>query len=449
MQFRFRISELLFVTAAIAAGCAIAQITTLAWSFGALVTAIILSIPLIVRESVALNRAARFSTAASRDERFELRFLAWGRLLALLILVAAVGWQLLEAAELIASIANDDAFELHDPGPRGRSALLYMSLLVCITSPTLLAPLRRSNVWKLFIDVAAIAAAIALATIILWNDTFIEALVYIAIRGVEQAEPTGALPPGREIQFAYTFLAGTAAAIVVVILSNRAITRWWERQRLRVALLFATAAAGGALAWLGAWLTNTVLPQLSPAMHETIGLGPLYRWLPTVVLIVLASYTWTYLVIRRSRSCDKLTIVPVPIAGYTRVAVPAVIIVALTALGLAAFYETYQLIFRMLPAKGGGTIASGNWQDVLWMLALTENFLPFAAWLLACLLLFRAWKTRRTEPAVQTYGLPPGKFATLLCLNLLLISVTGFLAAWASFALWLTPWYRWVPQITW
>lgn len=207
MKVRFRISELLYVTATIAAGCGVAQLRSLSWPFGAFITAIIMSIPLIVRESLALHRAAKSSTAASRDERFELSFLAWSRLVALLIFVAAVAWHVLEAAELISSIANDDSFELHDPGPRGRSALLYMSFIICITSPTLLAPLRRSNIWKLIIDVAAIAAAIALATIILWNETFIEALVYIAIRGVEQAAPTGALPPGREIQFAHHILS--------------------------------------------------------------------------------------------------------------------------------------------------------------------------------------------------------------------------------------------------
>ncbi len=440
---RFQVSQLLYLTAAIAAGCGVAQFPSLSWPFAALITAIVLSIPLIVRESMALHRAAGSSTTISRDERFELRFLAWGRLVALLVFVAAVAWQVLEAADLVAPIANDDSFELHDPGPRGRSALLYLSLLVCITSPTLLAPLRKSNVWKLIVDVAAIAAAIALGTIILWNETFIEALVYIAIRGVETAEPTGALPPGLEVQFAYTFLAGTAAAVLLVILANRAITRWWEQPRLRMAFLFAAVAAGGSLVWVAAWLTTTVLPQLSPAMHETIGIGPSFHWLPAVALIGLASCAWTYQVIRRSRS-DTSAIVPVPISNGTRFTVPAMVFLALTALGLAEVYEIYQVIFRMLPAKSGGTLFAGDWRDFVWLLASTEHILPIAAWLMAGLLLVRAWTGRRTDPAVLAYGLPPGQFAALWCLNLLLISVTGFFAAWASFAVWLTPWYRWV-----
>ena len=449
MYLRFQISELLYVTTAIAAGCGVAQLRSLSWPFGALVTATILSIPLIVRESLALHRAARSRTTISRDERFELRFLAWSRVVALAIFVAAVAWHVLEAAELISPIANDDSFDLHDPGPRGRSALLYLSLLVCITSPTLLAPLRRSNVWKLIIELAAFAAAIALATIILWNETFIEALVYIAIRGVEQAEPAGAQPPGREIQFACTFLAGTAASILLVILANRVIARSWERRRLRMAFLFAAVAAGGTLAWVAGWLTATVLPQLSPAMHETIGLGPVYRWFATAALIGLVSCAWTYLVIRRSRPRDELTIVPVPESRYGRVTVPAVAFVALSFAGLAAIYEAYQFVFRIVPQKSGGMILTGDWRDLVWTLASTENLLPVAAWLMAGLLLSRAWRKRRESPSVMAYGLPLGQLTVLLCCNVMLIPVAGFLAAWASFALWLTPWYRWVPQITW
>lgn len=184
-------------------------------------------------------------------------------------------------------------------------------------------------------------------------------------------------------------------------------------------------------------------------MHETIGVGPDYHWLPTVVLIGLASCAWTYQAIRRSRPRDKPTIVPVPISSSTRITVPALVFLALTALGLAEVYETHQLIFRMLPAKGGGVFFAGDWRELVWTLASTENFLPVAAWLMAGLLLFRAWRKRRESPSVMAYGLPPRQLAVLLCCNVMLISVAGFLAAWASFALWLTPWYRWAPQITW
>ena len=52
---RFQISQLLYLTAAIAAGCGIAQVRSLTWAFAALITAIVLSIPV----GVWMSRSVR------------------------------------------------------------------------------------------------------------------------------------------------------------------------------------------------------------------------------------------------------------------------------------------------------------------------------------------------------------------------------------------------------
>jgi hypothetical protein len=131
---RFQIIELLYVTAAIGAGCGIAQMPSLSWTDGALATTIFLVVPVTLRESFSLNLAGKSLTNLSPDQNFELRFLGWGRLAAVLVLITALCAHLLAKSNPTLLFESTD-FPEHQAGRRARKALGEFALVKCKVTP--------------------------------------------------------------------------------------------------------------------------------------------------------------------------------------------------------------------------------------------------------------------------------------------------------------------------
>jgi hypothetical protein len=203
---------------------------------------------------------------------------------------------------------------------------------------------------------------------------------------------------------------------------------------LRIVLFTAISLALGALANVSVRLTTIELGRLSPSTREGVVLGPIHRWIAAGIVVGVGCWAWSYLALRRIRISATPQSVPLPDSRRARVLAPALVFCVFTILGAVFGYEFFR-----------DDVPVQTWLDYFWAFSFTEYFLPFAVWLTSGSLLVRAWRNRGAEAAVVVYGVRPAQFATLLCFNLAAASLAGFLAAWAAFALWLTPWYRWFP----
>jgi hypothetical protein len=241
-----------------------------------------------------------------------------------------------------------------------------------------------------------------------------------------------AQPLASESRLAY-LLAAYAIAMLAIAGAVQLAAKRWHSRRLRVALLLVSAAGLGLVGFGAVRLIEVDLPAISPSMREGIEVGPMHRWLATGVLIVMACVSWTYVLVRRTRSSHPVAAIPLAHAWPGRVVAPLLVLVSYS---LFCAYFIYEAITD-------DALGSFTWSDPLWALAYTEYYPAIAVWIAAMVQLYRAWRDRKTPPAVQLHGLPRGQFLTLLLLNVALAVVGGFVAAWLAFALWLTPWYRW------
>ena len=184
---RFRISDLLDFTLSIALGCAAARASELSWLDGTMVTLCALVAVTAGRECIALERARSSTDSLTQDHRFELTFLAWGRFLTVLLLVAVQSLDLLHKQQVIGLPEGEDFFG--EVGKTARSGLIELALIICLCSPTFPRQKRLSWHWRTGVTLLAWIGAVVWGVIVLTDATLVHFLVYSAIQGIESAQP--------------------------------------------------------------------------------------------------------------------------------------------------------------------------------------------------------------------------------------------------------------------
>jgi hypothetical protein len=428
---RFRITDVLFLTAAVGLGCGAAQLPNMSWLDGAFVTMSVLIATITGRECVALYKARETHRELSKDQRAELSLLAWGRLSVLVIFATVLVLDLSAKSSLI-DLPEGDFHQLL--GRRSRGAVVDLALLISICSPTFLLSYPRKSFWRSTVNRLALGAAGLLAILLVCQDTFIHFLVYIAVRGVERGQTRSAAAfMGSEGSFAYSVIL-LALAVLPVVGAVHFVATHWRASRLRYALLLFVPAALAAIATSAIRLVAIDLRDISPAMYEGIAAGPIHRWVMSIVLIIMGCSAWTYLVVRRSRIGLPAVIVPIAHRWQTRALPPAMVLLLYT---LNGAFVIYYLLAE-------GSLGTFGWNDPLWTLATTDHYLSIALWLAAAVQLYRAWRWRKSPSQVELHGLPMSQYVTLALYYVATAAISGLIATWLAFALWLTPWYQWV-----
>lgn len=149
------------------------------------------------------------------------------------------------------------------------------------TRPTRAVRTRQS------IYAVLVAAAVFVGLTLYEADrTFITFLVYIAVQGIELAQPAKLLPPELNVSnavrvrhFTLTSLAGLAVLITNLLLIA-GLTKAWERRWRRWVLLALLAIGLPSEIWISSELAGRDIWRLSPAMAEAI------RVPPTVIALV-------------------------------------------------------------------------------------------------------------------------------------------------------------------
>lgn len=435
--FHFKITDLFVVTLSVAIGCAAAQTPQLSWSDGVFLSVTFMVAVLTGQECLALDRLRKtMASMASltREQRFELSFLAWSRFTVVALLALILSVDLLNRLAII-TLPEGDGWQTD--GQWGRAALMDLALIICLCSPTLPWRPPPRSLGRTLISLVASLAAIIWAAIALTDSSVVHFLVFIAIEGIESAQPsrfTHIVPQQTEWTFAWLLIA-QSLVVLALAFSLRALARHWTsslrwRLTLVVVLLLGTA-------WLaaGTWrLITGHFREISPAMFEGILIGPVHRWIVAALLIGVSSVAWTYLAVRVPSSAAKAPAAITIHSSAPRALRPALVLVLYSLLSVPAAIDA------MNPF---GNTTDLDWSALLSSLAYPQYFLPLAVWVTAAVQLWRLWKSRRAVPRVVLYGITPQALATVASFSVLLGAIGGAVLAWTSFALWLTPWYLW------
>jgi hypothetical protein len=155
------------------------------------------------------------------------------------------------------------------------------------------------RIWRRMLDGLAVAAGIGCLSAMLLDKTWILTMVYIAIRGVENAQPWRWL--GHEFAAVSTpaelvlvqFVSGgitTAVLFVVGTYCGAVTVCWGHRQRIWRLVLFTTSAACLAgTVWYLTWCRNRVLPAMSSVLPEVVGDQPAGNLFLAVVFVACAA----------------------------------------------------------------------------------------------------------------------------------------------------------------
>src|SRR5262245_52684127 len=124
------------------------------------------------------------------------------------------------------------------------------------------------------LDGVAVVGGIAFLTAMLLDKTWILALVFMAIRGVENAQPWrwmghefSSNVGARDLAMAQFVRGGIITAVLFAVGAFCVVLmlRSDQRQRVwRLALLTISATCLGATVWFLTWCRKSVLPALSP-----------------------------------------------------------------------------------------------------------------------------------------------------------------------------------------
>jgi hypothetical protein len=374
----------------------------------------------------------------TRDQRFEQVFLVSSRLAAVAILAITLSFDLLSRLEVISLPEADD---WPADGQWSRSALIDLTLLICICSPTLARWPAAPSLRRTLINIAAGVAAIAWALIALTESTFIHFLVFLAVQGMESAQPARFVhiaPQQSEWAFAYHLIAESLLVSALAFLLRALARHWSARLRWRIALVAGLLLG---ILWLAVqtWgLITHELREISPGTFEGIEFGPVHRWLASAVLLIVCCVAWSYLQLRAASSSA-----PAPVKSPAELTIDESVSRMLSPILVLLLYSALAVPAAIDAMDPFGNATEYDWSSLLSALAYPQYFLQFAVWLTAAVQLWRNWKSRGNTARLVLYGVAPTAFFTVASLSVLLGAVGGAVLAWTSFALWLTPWYVW------
>jgi hypothetical protein len=290
----FSLRQILVAVVAVAIGLAIWRLPKGDWIDVPLATLSFYYVLSLFRHASAARQLLSKNPDLPRDQR-------WGGRLQFVILIGFAC--LLIATWIIRTLA---ANELLLRQPHG-DVLGYVQLAVLprdLAVLTMLAaagmsyrrtrPTRAVRIRQSIYAVLVAAAVMIGLTLYEADTTLITFIVYIAVQGIELAQPAKLLPPELNVsnavrvrQFTLASLAGLAV-LVMNLLVIPGLTKLWKWPLQRCALLVLLAIGLSAEIWLSSELACRAIWRLSPAMAEAISVPPLVIALVVGLVLIFA-----------------------------------------------------------------------------------------------------------------------------------------------------------------
>ena len=304
---------------------------------------------------------------------------------------------------------------------------LYLALICGYsirTQPATRQGWRRWMAW--IVDGCAWLLASFWLLLVLEDGMLITALVHIAIRGVEAAQPTRLAgrpfyPPNLHVELMQQVVGRaylTGALLAAATIANIALARTWSKG-LAHRTLWAAAACAFLLpaTWLIWWCAAVALPQLSPFFFSVLGKLPPGNTIVALAIVVAGA------AVIAARVCAERRLIEYPTEAGAAI-VP-----------LHEWMFVPPMFFFGALGTAIELVRSAGWFEMLSAVCIQPRWIM---WLAALILLAqRTWHWLRPDRAAETieWTVPTARFAAVWTLALL----TGVLlipaASWFGFAL--------------
>jgi hypothetical protein len=368
---------------------------------------------------------------------------AWGgRLLVLELLSTTVGLILalilmgVAAAGTAFMPTNEDILD-YAAIPMMPRDFMVLTLLIAVSlgsQPYAISPrvqVRRS------IFTAFGLGLMLLLVILYWAEhLFVWFLVYLAIAGIEKAQPAWLLPPELHVadvvrfhRFATASMIGLLL-IVTSVLCLYAAIRWRRWTALRTAALVCLGASLATCGWIAYWIGGPGLKQLSPTIHEARHVPPFAAEVTILATMLLFAgmLSWR-IVVNWPTSDSSQAIYHRPFFHQTWTAAAALTVMAssLCIVGVSSIVAEFISI----------GMAQFDWQDYVNFLTLRPSqFYWYAAMLGGLIAMCQRWRIRGqsvNEPLPNAE--PISYFLAGLTITVLLAVAAPIIAA-VGFSFW-------------
>ncbi len=172
-------------------------------------------------------------TGLTRDQRWGWRFAVFWRLGIACLLIGYYGVTLLAHHALIELPDHEES--LLPEGVQLREGLLYLSLVIALSSTPRLTARRKPRRFSCMLDVVAVIGCALLCLLIVVDRMMLTFLVHVACNAIDFAQPLRYSSPdvyskarGREL-LGWSFLAAAFFLVVPAVLCR--FTREWRRSR--------------------------------------------------------------------------------------------------------------------------------------------------------------------------------------------------------------------------
>lgn len=432
---RFSLRQILVAMAVLAVGFSIVRLPGGRWYD---VPLLVLSFYFVVslwREAAATRRRLAARANLPREQLWGGRIFVVALVGTATVLVGSWIYTFLAAGNLVPESWQDDdlvfGWLLTTP-----EDVTVLSLLAAVGLGTWRLPHRATPLrQRVFSALAAVAALILL--LVAWAEkTLLWFLVYIAVSGVEAAQPSHFLSPElnestflRMQRFAAGGVIGLSLAVANVLLIA-ALVAWWRKARLRLPLLVLLTAGLAAEGAAAVWIGGPGLRQLSPPMQEAVRFPPLAPALLGGTMVGLAAGAFAWRLLAKPASLDaSVPVVARPsylhehwlgclllgIVAAAGTAIATIILVNEPPAWHTRFdwqWVTYALIYR--PAA------------YIWLAAIIGGFaLAWVHW------------NRRKQPAEELLpSVDPAQFAVLMASLLIAVIAAAPIVAAVSVSYW-------------
>jgi hypothetical protein len=434
---KFSLRQIFVAVVALAIGFSIWRLPKGSWVDIPLAALSFCFIVSLGRHAIATRQLLAAHPALPREQRWGGRVLMTLLFAAALGLILAIVCDFLIAAEI--SLKQPDFVFDYMHFPSLARSLAVLTMLVAVGLGVWQGRTRESIPLRKKVYAALAVGGTLLAVLLYWADRlFIWYLVYLAVSGVESAQPPGWLPRDvdmnttvRTHRFATASFAGVPLLVASLLLMT-GLVGWWQKPRLRWLMAICLGTSLAAECSLACWFAIEGLWQLSPPFQQAIQIPPVAAVLiAAMVLFSVGAFSW------------RMFAQAAPFAPPSEVAVRKPFFhehwLASLLLGLVAVGEVANSIIVQAIAVANSPIAglSLDWQTLVQCVTqYPTQLIPLAATIGGFALAWTRWRRRNVPLDAGLPCIDPAIFATTMASLLIFAVASAPLVAAAGFSYW-------------
>ncbi len=433
---RFSLRQIFFAVTAFSGGFAIWRLPKASWGDIPLVALSLYFVVSLSRHAAATRRVLIEQDELPREQRWGCKLLIAGLIGTAAALILALVFTYLAAAELLLTTPKDNWLDYVRFPALPRDLAILAMLVATGLGSWQHSPAKETPGRKKVYEIVA-AGCTLVVVIAYWMDRMVTwFLVYLALSGVEAAQPPRWLPPEINVdtavrihRFTLVSFAGLPLAVANLLLVG-GLVKWWRKPRLRSMLAICLAAGLAAECWLARWIGVEGMRQLSPPFQEAMHVPPLAAIIIVAAMILLAVGAFSWRSLGKSQpaghsvhGAQRTVFFHENWTGSLLLGMVAILTIAISFIDwvikwhASPFWSSFQTIAYGLTERPA---------QLLWLAAAIGGF--GLAWL--------RWKRRKVPVADVLPCVDPALFAaTMLGLSILVVAATPIVAA-VSFSLW-------------